>query len=292
MRVAVLDVGSNTVHLRAGDVRQRWALRLAERIGPDGDIEADGVAALVSASAQARQLAAEQSCDELVAVATSTVRDAANSAEVVERVRRAAGVELTVLSGEEEARLIYRAAWRWSHRDDESTWVLVLDIGGGSVEMAGGAGEIPDIAVSLPLGAARLTRTCPRAALDEHVGPMLAPAAQRFPRRPDVALGTSHTFRALARLDPTGPGRLSAAGLAEVRARIGAMPDDEIARLDGVSPGRAHQLVAGAAVAAGLMAAFGVDQVRICPWALREGILLSHGDQRALLRAKSHLDAL
>jgi len=131
-------------------------LRLAEQIRPDGRLSAQGADALVSAVRDARKAAQRLETEDLLAFATSAVRDATNSAEVLARVRRETGVELRVLPGEGEARLTFLAVRRWFGWS--AGRLLVLDIGGGSLELAAGINEEPDIALSVPLGAGRLTR--------------------------------------------------------------------------------------------------------------------------------------
>ena len=166
MRLGVLDVGSNTVHLLVVDAHrgahpwpahsEKTVLRLAEQIGPDGALARDGADALVEAVAAARQGGRGHEADDLLAFATSAVRDATNSTEVLARVRDETGVDLQVLSGEDEARLTFLAVRRWFGWS--AGRLLVLDIGGGSLEIAAGIDEEPEVALSLPLGAGRLTR--------------------------------------------------------------------------------------------------------------------------------------
>jgi len=175
--------------------------------------------------------------------------------------------------------------------------LLVLDIGGGSLEIAGGIDEEPDVALSLPLGAGRLTRERlsgdpPRgkevAALRQHVRTALAPLGPVLVEfgAPDRAVATSKTFRSLARLGGAAPyskgprvrRTLSAEQLADILPRIAKLTAAQRGTLDGVSPSRAHQLLAGAVVAESAMAVFGVAAVEICPWALREGVILQRLD--------------
>src|SRR3954464_11608716 len=123
MRLGVLDVGSNTVHLLVVDAHrgahpwsslsEKTTLRLAERIGPHGDLSEGGATALVEAVADARDAAHRHGVRELLAFATSAVRDARNAAEVLARVRAETGVDLQVLSGTDEVRLTFLAVRRW-----------------------------------------------------------------------------------------------------------------------------------------------------------------------------------
>ncbi|MFF5422247.1 Ppx/GppA phosphatase family protein, partial [Streptomyces misionensis] len=165
MRLGVLDVGSNTVHLLVVDAHpgarplpahsHKAELRLAELLDGDGAIGPEGVDRLVATITDALQAAEDKGCEDVLPFATSAVREASNVDQVLARVRDETGVELTVLSGAEEARLTFLAARRWYGWS--SGRLLVLDIGGGSLEIAYGMDEEPTAAVSLPLGAGRLT---------------------------------------------------------------------------------------------------------------------------------------
>ncbi|GGS66809.1 Ppx/GppA phosphatase family protein [Streptomyces griseoviridis] len=305
MRLGVLDVGSNTVHLLVVDAHpgarplpahsHKAELRLAQLLDADGAIGAEGVDRLTAVVRRALQAAEDKGVEDLLPFATSAVREAGNADEVLARVRAETGVELAVLSGAEEARLTFLAARRWFGWSAGK--LLVLDIGGGSLEIAYGIDEEPDAAVSLPLGAGRLTAARlpgdppgPEAvrALRRHVRTEIARTVGEFSRfgAPDRVVATSKTFKQLARL--TGAAR-SAEGLYVQRElkrssleswvpRLAAMTTAERADLPGVSEGRANQLVAGALVAEAAMDLFAVETVEICPWALREGVILRRLD--------------
>jgi exopolyphosphatase/guanosine-5'-triphosphate,3'-diphosphate pyrophosphatase len=270
-------------------------LRLAENLDKGGDLTRAGADTLVAAAVAAQKEADELECDELLAFATSAVRDAGNSGRVLKRVAREAGVSLSVLSGDDEARLTFLAVRRWFGWS--AGHLVCLDIGGGSLEIAAGSDEDPEVAFSVPLGAARLTgqwfRSDPPpkdeiAALSEHVADVLAKPTKRLVEagRPDRVVATSKTFRTLARLAGSAPSSagprarrvLSRTGLTQVTAFISRMASTDLAELDGVSVGRAHQVLAGAVVAAGAMDALGVDELELCPWALREGVILRRLD--------------
>ena len=305
MRLGVLDVGSNTVHLLVVDARRgahpdpvrshKDPLRLAELLQDDGSLGEHGTAVLVEAVAAARQAADEEGVEDLMAFATSAVRDAADSAEVLAAVREQAGVELTVLPGEDEARLTFLAVRRWFGWS--AGRLLCLDIGGGSLEIGAGRDEDPEVALSLPLGAGRLTRdrlpgdppsARDLAALREHVGARLAEVVPRLLTAgpPDRGVATSKTLRSLARLDgaapyakgPLVPRTLTRRGLEGIVDRLASMKAADRASLPGVSSSRAAQLLAGAVVAHEAMLACDLEQVSVCPWALREGVILRRLD--------------
>ncbi|SMC91712.1 exopolyphosphatase / guanosine-5'-triphosphate,3'-diphosphate pyrophosphatase [Kibdelosporangium aridum] len=306
MRLGVLDVGSNTVHLLVVDAHrgahplparsEKTVLRLAERINKAGDLSKHGADELVRTVATAKKSAADLGCEELMAFATSAVREADNSALVLDRVRTETGVELEVLSGEDEASLTFLAARRWYGWS--AGRLLVLDIGGGSLELAVGRDESPDRAMSVPFGAGRLTRTRFRSdppsrdEIAETAGwleDQLAPVAKKMLKygEPDRVVATSKTFRSLARLTGAAPSSsgprvrrvLTEAGLRQLLAFISRMSASDLAELEGVSASRAHQLVAGALVAQATMRALGQPELEICPWALREGVILRRLDQ-------------
>ncbi|MFF8102431.1 Ppx/GppA family phosphatase [Streptomyces sp. NPDC016640] len=305
MRLGVLDVGSNTVHLLVVDAHpgacprpahsHKAELRLAQLLDDSGAIGSDGVERLVSVIHEALRAAEDKGVEELLPFATSAVREAGNADDVLTRVRTETGVELQVLSGAEEARLTFLAARRWYGWSAGK--LLVVDIGGGSLEIAYGMDEEPDAAVSLPLGAGRLTAGWlpgdpPEGedvrALRRHVRTEIARTVGEFSRLggPDHVVATSKTFKQLARI--AGAAR-SVEGLYVQRElkreslqawvpRLAAMTAAERAELPGVSEARAGQLLAGALVAEGAMDLFGVERLEICPWALREGVILRRLD--------------
>ncbi|MFF6881500.1 MULTISPECIES: Ppx/GppA phosphatase family protein [Streptomyces] len=305
MRLGVLDVGSNTVHLLVVDAHpgacplpahsHKAELRLAQLLDDDGAIGPHGVDRLISVIKEALQAAEDKGAEEVLPFATSAVREARNADDVLERVRAETGVELQVLTGSEEARLTFLAARRWFGWSAGK--LLVLDIGGGSLEVAYGIDEEPDAAASLPLGAGRLTAGWLPGdppdpddvrALRRHVRTEIARTVGEFSRfgTPDHVVATSKTFKQLARI--AGAAR-SAEGLYVQRElkresvegwvpRLAGMTERERAELPGVSEGRAGQLLAGALVAEAAMDLFGVERVDICPWALREGVILRRLD--------------
>ncbi|MFJ9680296.1 Ppx/GppA family phosphatase [Streptomyces sp. NPDC101194] len=305
MRLGVLDVGSNTVHLLVVDAHpgarplpahsHKAELRLAELLDEDAAIGPHGVDRLVATITDALQAAEDKGCEDVLPFATSAVREASNADQVLARVREETGIDLAVLSGAEEARLTFLAARRWFGWS--AGRLLVLDIGGGSLEVAYGMDEEPDAAVSLPLGAGRLTAGWLQGdppdpadvkALRRSVRARIARSVGEFTRlgRPDHVVGTSKTFKQLARI--AGAARttdglyvqraLTRKSLEEWVPKLASMTVRQRCDLPGVSEGRAAQLLAGALVAEGAMDLFGVEELEICPWALREGVILRRLD--------------
>ncbi|EHR48818.1 exopolyphosphatase [Saccharomonospora marina XMU15] len=305
MRLGVLDVGSNTVHLLVVDAHrgahptpmhsEKTVLRLGERITGDDKLSDAGAAELSRTVAAAKKSAERLGCEDLMAFATSAVREAGNAGKVLRKVAEETGVELQVLSGTDEARLTFLAVRRWFGWSAGK--LLVLDIGGGSLEVAMGIDEEPALAASLPLGAGRITRTRLRhdpptrselvattAWLEDQLGD-LAKEVTRL-GEPDRVVATSKTFRSLARLTGAAPSSagprvrrvLTDTALRQLIAFVSRMPSSDIAELEGVSASRAHQLVAGALVAQATMRALSLELLEICPWALREGVILRRLD--------------
>ena len=298
MRLGVLDVGSNTIHLLVVDAHpgarpipaatHKSVLRLMRYITADGAISDEGCTAILAAISAAMRVAEQEGIEELLPFATSAIREAANGPELLERIRTETGVDLQVLSGEDEARLTFLAVRRWSGWSSGS--ILLLDIGGGSLEIASGADEYPEVAVSVPLGAGRSTiRFLPDdPPLRDHARSTLATAVDRFPHRrsDEHVIGTSKTIRSLARLagsTTAGPGGtertvLRRADLADWVPRLAKMNAESRTALPGITADRTFQIVAGGVVLRETMRAFGVDELEVVPWALREGVILRYLD--------------
>ena len=305
MRLGVLDVGSNTVHFLVVDAypgarplpafSHKVELRLAEHLEPDNTLSPAGEKRLISVVSEALRIAEDKGVEDFMGFATSAVRDANNGDDVLARVQERTGVNIRVLSGENEARLTFLAARRWFGWS--SGRLLVIDIGGGSLEIAAGPDEEPEAAMSLPLGAGRLTRDWLSSdppppdevrAMRKYVRAEIGRQAGELLRGGPVdhAVGTSKTFRQLARIAGaalSGEGffvkRFLKHAVVSVWAeRLGAMDRAERARLPGVSEGRAAQMQAGSVVADAVMDLMGIAQLEICPWALREGVILRRLD--------------
>ncbi|MGN7967613.1 Ppx/GppA phosphatase family protein [Microbacterium sp. 22179] len=306
MRLGVLDIGSNTVHMLAADVRpggrplattsDRSVLRLMRYLLPDGAISEEGVLALERAVAQARRVAEEERVDALLATATSAVRDAANGADVIARIEAALGQPLQVLDGETEAELTFLAVRRWFGWS--AGQILLLDIGGGSLEIAAGGEELPDAAASVPLGAGRMTvQFLPNdppgeddvELLRAHARDTLDQVLPRFADlpRPDHVVGSSKAIRSLARLVGypvpgwSGSERmlLPRASLGSWIPRLARLPASARQELPGITPDRTFQIVAAAVSLHTAMTVLKVDELEVSPWALREGVLLRYIEQ-------------
>jgi exopolyphosphatase / guanosine-5'-triphosphate,3'-diphosphate pyrophosphatase len=305
MRLGVLDVGSNTVHFLVVDAHQggrplpvfshKAELLLGSNLEAGNRLSRACALRLRAFAGEALQIAEDKGVEELLAFATSAVRDAANGDDVLAAVRSDTGIDISVLPGPEEARLTFLAVRRWFGWSSGN--VLMLDIGGGSLEIAVGIDEVPDVAISLPLGAGRLTRDWFRSdppsadevrQLRRHIRTEIARQAGEVTRSgaPDRAVATSKTFRQLARIvgaAPSGEGpyvrRLVSHGdITELAKRLAALSAAERAELPGVSRGRAPQLAAGALVADAAMDLYGLPELEVCPWALREGVILRRLD--------------
>jgi exopolyphosphatase/guanosine-5'-triphosphate,3'-diphosphate pyrophosphatase len=300
MRLGVLDVGSNTVHLQIMDAHHGSAplaqssfkheIRLTQYLDNQGAISDEGIVRLVESIQDVYKQANQFDLDESLAFATSAIREATNSDEILEQIHLKTRIELEVLSGEDEARFTFLAVRRWLGWSAGD--ILVLDIGGGSLEIAHGEQEDPNYALSVQLGAGRLTRNFLTGdpfteksllSLKEHIKENLEPIGAALGEvTKNYAIGTSKTFRTLRRIQmhylPDYGNNLTLNGLNLMVPKLQKMTLKERASLPGVSPGRANQIVAGAMVAQGAMKKLNLDYVVQCPWALREGIVLKRLD--------------
>lgn len=303
MRLGVVDIGSNTVHLLAADLHpggrplattsDRSVLRLMRYLTPDGAISEDGVRALEAAVRHARDVAKRERVDELLATATSAVREARNGVEVIARIEAALGQPLQVLEGETEAELTFLAVRRWFGWSAGN--LILLDIGGGSLELAAGADELPVAAASVPLGAGRMTvEFLPndppgeedverlRAHATETLRPILAPFLA-LPT-PDHVVGSSKAIRSLAKLVgypvPGWSGNermmLPRDALGSWIPRLARIPAAARQELPGITADRTFQIVAAAVSLHTAMTLLRVDELEVSPWALREGVLLRY----------------
>jgi exopolyphosphatase/guanosine-5'-triphosphate,3'-diphosphate pyrophosphatase len=281
-RAAVLDVGCFSAHLMVVEdsltrplVSHKVRLRLDRALDDANRISPDGIDHIASAVAEVQERLRTVRVPAFLAFATSSVRDAANSEQVVTGVAKRTGLELRLLSGEREARMSYTACRTYF---GETGPLSVLDIGGGTVELAAGDTRKPAFARSLPLGARTITRSglpLPelRTTLPGRIADAL-PADALAELSSGRAVGCSKVFQQLARV--TGAeSRLDLADLSEWIPRLAAMSPRQRARLPGISRHRARQALAGAVVAEALMRATGHDTIDISPWSTKEGLLLN-----------------
>ena len=301
MRLGVLDVGSNTVHLQVVDTspgarpnptfNYKEELRLTQYINEDNLVSDEGIEKLRGAIKRAIEQSASVQTQELLPFATSALREASNGEKIISSINKDFHIDLQVLSGEEEAKLTFLAARRWFGWS--SGRLLVIDIGGGSLEMAAGVDESPEIATSLPLGAGRLTKDFLKGdpytdkslrALRDHIENKLEQILPSLVKHQesDRAIATSKTLRTLARLsgdwfDGTGK-NITIEAVRKISAKLSEMDESTRAKLPGVSENRASQIVAGSLVAESVMRNLDIKELEICPWALREGVVLKWMD--------------
>ncbi len=307
VRAAVWDLGSSSFHLlvcEAGPdntltpvLHRKALLNLGLSVGARGEIPRDRVGASVAAAKRLRAGLTEARADIVVALATAALRDAANGAEVVERLERVVGTKVLVLGGEEEARLCFigQCAGVWTGDGP----VLGLDLGGGSLEAAVGDPQRLALATSAAVGPARLRgelgtgdplSVADRMALAVRTREALDPIRRAVADYPGVAARTvvsGGTVRALARLATARARRRPSAGPGEVNqvelpAHQVAELADRLAGLDlrarlalaGMQARRAPLLPVGAAVLATVASELAVGRFVVSEWGLREGAIL------------------
>src|SRR4051812_21964750 len=326
MRIAALDLGSNSFHLLVADVhldgtftivaREKEMLRLGDDVARFGRIPPETVERAIGAVRRLVRLADALGAREVIAKATSAIRTAANGSEMVDRIKTETGVDVEVISGQEEARLIF-AAVRASVVIDPAP-AFGIDVGGGSVEVMIGDASGLRWATSVQLGVGRLTAECvrddppskaDRKRLEQRIGTALAPLVEEVrSRAPQMAVGTSGTLNDLVRMavalesgeDELPPStnalRATRAQLDTLHDRIMKAKNSERRRMAGLEePRRAELLPAGSMLLVTVLDVFGFDGLTVSDWALREGIVLdavrTHDpadfgdDPRALRRA-------
>ncbi|MCA1691130.1 MAG: HD domain-containing protein [Acidimicrobiales bacterium] len=323
MRIAALDLGTNSFHLLVVDAhadgtfvplaREKEMLRLGDGVAREGRIPEADVRRAVAVVTRFRTLAEAVDSDEIVACATSAIREADNGGEVVDRIRAEAGVEVRVITGVEEARLIFEAI-RASVVIDPGP-ALAFDLGGGSLEVMVGDRRGLQWSASAKLGVARLSAelvqddppsTADLRRLRERFTAGLAPmAAEVAPLHPAMAVGSSGTLCTLARMVAArrgGPPPISVNQLRFDRDDFLAVHHDLLklpaaarGRLAGLDAGRADIIPAGSVFLLTAMELFGFEELTVSEWALREGIVLDAigrhdpvewtGDPRAIRRA-------
>ncbi len=302
IRVAALDLGTNSFHLLIADahadghidpiVREKEMLRLGEVVSRHGMIPPTASDQAVATVRRFRLLADAAGADEILACATSAIRRATNGGDVVDRIEAETGVHVEVISGHEEARLIFGAVRSSVVLDP--TPALCFDLGGGSLEVMVGDTRGMQWATSVPLGVARLTaelvRSDPidkrdRRALRDHIVATLEPSRELVRGLgPQMAVGSSGTIESLAQMvtarrDDDPPATLNQVTITreelfELHAEIVASTANDRLRLDGLDARRVDLVVAGSTVITTAMELFDLDSLTISEWALREGIVL------------------
>ena len=302
MRVAAIDLGSNSFHLLVVDAsadghfvplaRDKEILRLGDMVTREGRITDAGVAKAIATIARFKSQIDGLGVTELMAGATSAIRDADNGGEVIDAIYAATGVRVGLLSGIEEARLVFQAV-RASVVIDPGP-ALCLDLGGGSLEVMVGGMDGMLRAVSLPLGVGRLTTELVQndppseddaRRLRQRLTATLAPVAEEMAAlHPTMAVGTSGTLSDLARMivfRRTGAEPVSMNAVTVTREEMEDLHADIMAatlaqrtKMTGLDARRADQIPAGSMVAVVAMELFGIAELTMSAWALREGIVL------------------
>jgi exopolyphosphatase/guanosine-5'-triphosphate,3'-diphosphate pyrophosphatase len=296
VRVAVIDVGTNSTRLLIADVdpetgvveellRRSQVTRLGEGVDTSGCLSDAAIARVFGTLAQYRRLLDSHECRANLAVLTSAVRDASNGASFAERVRRDYGLDARVLTGEEEAQLTFLGAMS-GHADRDHAGAeaptVVIDIGGGSTEFIVGIGRTAGFHVSLPVGVVRMSErhihSDPPApaelqslALDTRaVFSDGLPATERAPVHRGIAVGGTATSAAAIdqALDPYDPERvqgyeLQLATVEMLLARVAEMTEAQRRALVGLNPDRAPTIVAGMIVLSEALRAFELEQVEV-----------------------------
>jgi exopolyphosphatase / guanosine-5'-triphosphate,3'-diphosphate pyrophosphatase len=287
-------VGSNAAQLQVVDARAgapplpihavKVQTRLSDEVGIDGCVSQQGVDRVVCAVAQALDSARSLRVDQLYPFVTPAIRDASNREGILEQILAETGVRLQFLSGEQEARLTYLAVRNWYGW--QAGTLLNIDIGGGSMELAFGRDAVPELAVSPPLGAARVSAEFlqpdppSRAqikALRRHVREQVRDVVNRVrwegtPRR---VVATSKTFKQLAHLSGAPSGRkgpfvrrtVTRSAIASSIRQLMTVGARERAQLKGVKPARAWQILGGAVVAYETMRCLRVEEAEVSLWA-------------------------
>jgi exopolyphosphatase / guanosine-5'-triphosphate,3'-diphosphate pyrophosphatase len=291
MRVAVVDIGTNSTRLLIADVdaaagtvdellRRSEVTRLGDGVDAAGRLSEQAIERVLARLAEYRRAIDDYGCAANIAVLTSAVRDAANGAEFAERVRTEFRLDARVLSGDEEAQLTFLGAM--SGRPEDPDPIVVIDIGGGSTEFTVGRGRRAGFHVSLPAGVVRMSErhihTDPPVpeelqdvARDVHATfeRGLPPAEREYVRRGIAVAGTATSAAAIDQeLDPYDPARVHGyvLTLGEVElllARLADMDEQQRRTVVGLNPGRAPTIVAGMILLTEAMAAFGLEQVEV-----------------------------
>jgi exopolyphosphatase/guanosine-5'-triphosphate,3'-diphosphate pyrophosphatase len=299
-RLAAVDIGTNSVLLLVAEQGTDGKLRavadeaeitrLGRGVDRTGLLSAEGMSATLGVLERYVRQARGAGAEDIVVTATSAARDARNGEDFLRAARAGAGVEVRVISGEEEAGLSYRAAVEDFASEAEGGPLLVIDVGGGSTEFVLGKGRTVSFARSLDIGSVRLTERCidsdpPVPVEQAGVRRAVEEALHTLPPFPSGSLvvgvaGTVTNLFAVARgIEPYDPARvhggwLSVEEVAAVRARLCALTLEERRRLPGIQPKRADVLPAGALIFEAALVHLGAAGARVSDRGIRWGVLL------------------
>ncbi len=315
-KFGAIDVGTNSIHLLMVEISPEGDFTILGRdkemvqLGKGGFVRHvltaramnDGVATLKRFMKMTRL----KGIQRVRAVATSAVREARNGGDFVQRVREQLGLDLHVISAEEEARLIYLAVRHAVDLGEADN--LIADIGGGSLEIIVGNADRPEVVVSVKLGASRLGELFLRAdpptpgelkALRNHIESSLAPLAARIgPRRFARFIATSGTIQNVAticayrrgtqEIEPVTQLCIDRGEVKSLLADLSDLTREQRTRIPGVDERRVDAILPATMLLHAIMRTFGVDTVQHCDMALREGVILDHiARHRARLRARA-----
>ncbi len=306
--VAFIDIGTNSIRLLLARIhrdgtwvavsQQKEAVRLGEGEYGGGDLQPAAMDRAVFVTAAFTDLARQHGAEEIVAVATSATREARNQGVFLERLRQETGLRVQVVSGWEEARLIYLGILHMVHLGDEQA--LFIDIGGGSTEVIVGDASAERYLSSLKVGAIRLTAVfAPRFSLEDPVSAQQYEAIREYVRQHairtvqrvrgfsfDRVFGSSGTITNLAAVAARSRGSqalepLTLAELQRVAAHLCSLGVDERRKVSGLNPDRADIVIAGAAILDTLMEELGVREIEpVVQGGLREGLVADYLDRR------------
>jgi exopolyphosphatase / guanosine-5'-triphosphate,3'-diphosphate pyrophosphatase len=308
MRLATIDLGTNTVRLLVADVEpgaRRWRVveaeqrvtRLGEGLAASGRLREAAAARTAAVVEEYVTRARRVGVERVMIVATSAVREAVNGREFAEALERTTGERVSVVSGDEEAALTLAGVLGGLDDAQPGASILIFDIGGGSTEYILATDRVPSVAISLRLGVVDLAERYPfplavdwsryRAMTAEIAGRLTNELPDAIRRaRPGRLVGTAGTATTLAaldlglaRYDPASvQGHLLTRGAVEGQLhRLGALTVAERGALPCLEPGRADLILAGTAIVLATLDLLGLDRMIVSDWGLREGILVRLG---------------
>ena len=317
--IAAIDIGTNSIHMAVVRVdpslpsftivaREKSTARLGDRDPDSGELTPEAIARAIKALKRCRSLADSLSAEQIIAVATSAVREAPNGRDFLIQVKRDVGIDVNLISGPEEARRIYLGVL--SSMDFEGKSHAIIDIGGGSTELILGDGQVARYLSSTKIGAVRLTadfvhsdpiskedlvalRAYARGSIERAVEELHAQLSPQEKPGSLALVGTSGTIECLVGLHArehlgVEPNRiqgytLSFKALGELLDRVAHLSLAERMQLPGMNDRRAEILVAGAAILYETMDLLGIDELVACDHALREGVVVDWMLARGLI---------